>query len=61
MAKNERTGSRVGRIASKAMKTGKLTPKETRSLGASALTQRPNKPKGVGRRGAWMSISAIGD
>ena len=49
MAKNEKTGSKVGKIASKAMRTGKLTPKETRSLGASALTQRPDKPKSSGR------------
>ena len=49
MARNERTSKRVGKIASKAMRTGKLTPKEARSLGASALTQRPDKPKGSGR------------
>ena len=48
MAKNEKTGPKVGTIASKAVRTGKLSPKETRSLGASALTQRPDKPKGLG-------------
>ena len=46
MAKNEKTGSQVGKIASKAIRTGKLTPKKTRSLGASALTQRPDRSKG---------------
>ena len=49
MARNERTGTRVGRIASKGLRTGKLTLKETRAVSASALTQapdRPSKPKG---------------
>ena len=51
MAKNEKTGSKAGTIASKAIRTGKLSQKETRSLGASALTQRPDKPKGpVGKK-----------
>ena len=50
MAKNEKTGPKVGTIASKAVRTGKLSPKETRSLGASALTQRPDKPKGPGAK-----------
>lgn len=44
MARSEKTGSKVGSIASKAMKDPKsLTTKEIRSLGASALTQRPDK------------------
>lgn len=46
MAKNEKTGSRVGRIASKGLRTGKLTPKETRQVSGSVLTQRPDRPKG---------------
>jgi hypothetical protein len=47
MAKNEKTGGGIGSIASKAMQNpGSLTNKEIRSLGASALTQRPDKPSG---------------
>ena len=50
MARNERTGKRVGAIAAKGLKDPKsLSPKQIKSLSASALTQRPNKPKG--RRG----------
>jgi hypothetical protein len=46
MAKNEKTGKDVGSIAAKAMRDpGSLTNKEIRSLAASALTQRPDKPK----------------
>ncbi len=46
MAKNEKTGKDVGTIAAKAMRDpGSLTKKEIRSLAASALTQRPDKPK----------------
>jgi hypothetical protein len=46
MAKDEKTGSKVGSIASKAMtKPGSLTKGEIKSLGASALNQRPDKPK----------------
>lgn len=54
MAKDEKTGKAVGTIASKAMRGGKLTPKETRSLGASALNQRPDKggSKGSGGKGS---------
>ena len=46
MAKNEKTSSKVGKAASKGLRTGKLTPKETRAVSASALTQRPDKGKG---------------
>ncbi|KCZ98122.1 hypothetical protein HPO_12428 [Hyphomonas polymorpha PS728] len=47
MAKNEKTGSKVGTIASKGLqKPGSLSNKEIKSLAASALTQRPNKKKG---------------
>ena len=45
MAKNEKTGKQVGKIASKGLKTGKLTKKETQKVSGSALTQRPDKPK----------------
>jgi hypothetical protein len=41
MAKNEKTGKRVGTIANKAIRDEKLTPRGVKSLGASALTQRP--------------------
>ena len=44
MAKNEKTSSTVGKLASKAMREpGKMTKKEVASLGASALTQLPDK------------------
>ena len=43
MAKNEKTGKDVGTIASKGLRTGKLTQAETRKISASALTQRADK------------------
>ncbi len=44
MAKNEKTSARVGKIASKAMRNpGSLTKGEIKSLGASSLTQRPDR------------------
>jgi hypothetical protein len=47
MAKNEKTGSRVGSIASKGLKSpGSLTNKEIKAISASVLTQRPDKPAG---------------
>ena len=50
MSKNEKTGGKIGTIASKAMqKPGSLTNKEIKSLGASALTQRPDH-KGGGKK-----------
>ena len=48
MARNEKTGKGVGRIASKGLRSGKLTKSETRKVSASALTQRPDRPKGKG-------------
>jgi hypothetical protein len=46
MTKNEKTGSKVGTIASKGMqKPGSLTNTETKTLAASALTQRPDHKK----------------
>lgn len=46
MAKNEKTSPKVATIASKAMKSpGSLTNKQIKTLGASALTQRPDKKK----------------
>ncbi len=47
MAKNEKSGSKVGKIASEGLKTpGALTNKEIKSLSGSVLTQRPDKPAG---------------
>jgi len=41
---NEKTGSKVASIASKALQNPKsVTPREIKSIAASALTQRPNK------------------
>jgi hypothetical protein len=43
MGKNEKTGSRVGHIASQGLKNpGSLTKPQIRTLAASALTQRPD-------------------
>lgn len=42
MAKNEKSGKSVGTIAAKGLKTGKLTPSETRKVSGSVLTQRPD-------------------
>jgi len=44
MAKNEKTGKRVGTIASKLLSNPK-TPPKVKSVAASALTQRPDKRK----------------
>lgn len=44
MAKNEKSGTRMGTIASKAMRApGSVTKSEIRSLGASVNTQRPDR------------------
>jgi len=45
MAKNEKTSSKVAKTASKGLRTGKLTPKEIKSVSGAALTQAPDKPK----------------
>ena len=50
MAKNEKTGKGVGKVASKGLRTGKLSKAETRKVSASALTQRPDRPKSSGKR-----------
>lgn len=41
----KKTGNEVSSIAAKAMKTGKATPKEIRSMGASLLSQDEHKGK----------------
>ena len=45
MARNEKTSKRIGEIASKGLRGGKLTPKETRAVSGAALTQLPDKPQ----------------
>lgn len=42
---NEQTSKGIASTASKLLQTGKGTPKEIRSVAASALTQAPNKKK----------------
>ena len=47
MAGNEKSGTKVGQIASKGLKSpGSLTNKEIKSISASVLTQRPDHSKG---------------
>lgn len=45
MARNEKSSPKVAKIASKALKSGKATSKEIKSLAGSVLTQRPDKKK----------------
>ena len=45
MAKNEKTSKRVGKIASKLLRS-KKTSKKAKSVAGSALTQRPDKKSG---------------
>lgn len=46
MAKNEKTTSRVSKIASKGLKSpGSLTNKEIKSIAATALTQTADRSK----------------
>ena len=40
MAKNEKTGKGVGRVASKGLRTGKMTGAETRKVSASPSHNR---------------------
>lgn len=51
MAKNERTSKKVASVAGKVLAAGKATPKQAKTLAASALTQAPNKPRGKRGRG----------
>ena len=44
MAKNEQTGSKAGKAASKVLQDGR-TGKDSKTAAGSALTQRPNKSK----------------
>jgi hypothetical protein len=46
MAKTERSGDNAGKLASKALRDpGSLSEAEIKTLAASVLTQRPDKPK----------------
>ena len=50
MSKNERSGDSAGKIASKALKDpGALSHAEIKTLAASVLTQRPDKPKAMAK------------
>lgn len=45
MTKNERSGDAAGKIASKALRDpGSLSEVEIKTLAASVLTQRPDRP-----------------
>jgi hypothetical protein len=51
MSKNEKSGSRVGRIASKGLKSpSSLSNSQIKSVCASALTQRPDHKGGGGKK-----------
>ena len=43
--RDERTSKKVAKIAGKVLASGKATPKQAKTLAASALTQAPNKKK----------------
>ncbi|MND06339.1 hypothetical protein D3C83_276480 [compost metagenome] len=46
VAKNEKTGKKVGKIASQGMRApSTLSSKQIKSLAASALTQRPDQKR----------------
>lgn len=50
MGKNEKTSKAVAKVASKALRTGKATPKQIRTLAATALTQTKDKAKASAKR-----------
>ncbi len=51
MAKNEKTSAKVASIASKGMKQPtSVTPKQTKSVSASALTQAPAKKQAAKKK-----------
>jgi len=50
MTKTERSGDNAGKLASKALRDpGALTEAEIKTLAASVLTQRPDKPKAANK------------
>ena len=59
MAKNEKTSTKVASVASKGLRTGKLTAAEIKSVSAAALTQAPDKPTRKKIRGSLCFLSDI--
>jgi len=51
MARNEKTSKKVAKVASKGLRTGKLTPKQVRQVSGSTLTQAPDKKGKKGKKG----------
>lgn len=49
MARNEKTSKRVGRTASKLLRS-KGTSKRVKSVAGSALTQRPDRKRGARKK-----------
>lgn len=49
MAKNEETGANAGKAASKVLKDGR-TGKDSKTAAGSALSQRPDKGGGKGKK-----------
>jgi hypothetical protein len=50
MTKTERSGETAGKLASRALRDpGALTEAEIKTLAASVLTQRPDKPKAASK------------
>lgn len=49
MAKSEQTGTKAGKAASKVLKDGR-TGKDSKTAAGSALTQRPDKGGGKGKK-----------
>jgi hypothetical protein len=49
--KNEKSSSRVAKVAGKVLQAGKATPKEAKTLAGSVLTQAPDKKGSSGKGG----------
>lgn len=43
MPRNEKTSPKVAKVAGTVLQAGKATPKQAKTLAASALTQAPDK------------------
>jgi len=54
----KKTGDKVSSVASKAMRTGKATPKEIRSMGASLLSQDEVKEE-IASMGAISIVTSL--
>ena len=50
-SKNEKSSSKVAKIAGKVLQKGKATAKEAKSLAGSVLTQTSDKPKAPSKKG----------